>query len=117
MPIRCTLSVINEDGSREIKMKFDCGRYFHDHFFINIIVHYILLKAQILCRVFGLGLSPLNNNDITLTHQLQLLLVFQDQDVKELLWPDSDETMTNHLTRVGKKVQHLTLQIAFTQAV
>lgn len=113
MPIRCTLSVINEDGSREIKIKFDCC----DHFFIIIIVHYILLKAPILCRVFGLGLSPLNNNDITLTHQLQLLLVFQDQDMKELLWPDSDETMTNHLTRVGKKVQHLTLQIAFTQAV
>ena len=98
-------------------MKYNCRQYFHGHFFIIIIAHYILLKAPILYRVFGLGLSPLHDNDITSTHQLQLLLVFQDQDVKELLWPDSDETMTNHLTRVGKKVQHLTLQITSTQAV
>ena len=82
-------------------------------YYYHCPLHY-LEGSNSLPRV-GLGLSLSYDKELKST--LELLLVFQDQDVTELFSPYPDKTNIIHHTRVGKKVQHLILQITSTQAV
>lgn len=84
-------------------------------YYYHCPLHY-LEGSNSLPRV-GLGLSLSYDKELKSTHQLELLLVFQDQDVTELFSPYPDKTNIIDHTRVGKKVQHLILQITSTQAV